>query len=403
MNDKWISNDGNDKGIKISNNGDVYVSGNLGVGTLAPQVKIHAYDNSNNSVVMRAENNAGNIRIGVDGVHGIINSSQDLMINYGTNKNVTVGGEQSGNFATLHNTYLAVTDGNVGVGVTVAHAKFHTKGTLRFENLTDATNIQDQKVLIVDATGNVSQALKEMVGDNLGSHVATKNITMSDNWISYDGTGSGIQIKDNGNVQVGSGITQVNIGKSYSNDPYYLSSYLGFNAQRNNQGQWIFTSDQVNNGGAAMINDITGNLHFVTYRPQQGTTTATLSESDLIANVKMVITSNGRVGILTNDPQYELDVRGTAHFCRAIVKSPGWCDFVFDNNYSLIPLNELKSYIEANKHLPGIPTEKEVQENDIDLAKMNKLLLQKVEELTLYIIKQQEQIDQLKNNQEGKK
>ena len=89
--------------------------------------------------------------------------------------------------------------------------------------------------------------------------------------------------------------------------------------------------------------------------------------------------------------------RGTAHFCKAIVKSPGWCAFVFDNNYHLMSLNELKSYIEAHKHLPGIPTEKEIQENDLDLAKMNQLLLQKVEELTLYIIKQQEQIDQLKN------
>jgi hypothetical protein len=80
-----------------------------------------------------------------------------------------------------------------------------------------------------------------------------------------------------------------------------------------------------------------------------------------------------------------------------VVKSPGWCDFVFDNNYRLMPLNELKSYLEANKHLPGIPSEKEVQENDIDLAKMNKLLLQKVEELTLYILQQQEEIEKLKS------
>jgi len=68
-----------------------------------------------------------------------------------------------------------------------------------------------------------------------------------------------------------------------------------------------------------------------------------------------------------------------------------------------MPLYELKKYIELNKHLPDIPTEKEVLENDIDLAKMNALLLQKIEELTFYILKQQEQIDQLKNNQEGKK
>jgi len=78
------------------------------------------------------------------------------------------------------------------------------------------------------------------------------------------GLGSGIQLKDNGNVQVGSGITQVNIGKSYSNAPYYLSSYIGFNAQRNIQGQWTFKGDGGNNGGVAMLIDVAGNLRIVT-------------------------------------------------------------------------------------------------------------------------------------------
>lgn len=69
----------------------------------------------------------------------------------------------------------------------------------------------------------------------------------------------------------------------------------------------------------------------------------------------------GSVGIGTTSPDgsYILDVRGSAHFCKAIVKTPGWCDFVFDNNYHLMPLNELKSYILTNKHLPIFqPTKK---------------------------------------------
>lgn len=152
-------------------------------------------------------------------------------------------------------------------------------------------------------------------------------------------------------------------------------------------------------GGAAIVTDVVGNMRFVTYKPQNGTVNATLSDDILFNNTRIFIKSDGKIGIGTSNPDnnYLLDVRGAAHFCKVVVKSPGWCDFVFNDDYKLMPLNELKHYIATHKHLPGIPTEKEVQENDIDLANMNKLLLQKIEELTLYILQQQEEIEKLKS------
>jgi hypothetical protein len=93
-------------------------SGNVGIGIIQPLSKLHLYDASSNPVVVKVENITGNLRSGVDGVHGIINSSQDLLINYATNKNVVVGGEQGGDFSTLNNTYLALNDGKVGIGTT---------------------------------------------------------------------------------------------------------------------------------------------------------------------------------------------------------------------------------------------------------------------------------------------
>lgn len=60
-----------------------------------------------------------------------------------------------------------------------------------------------------------------------------------------------------------------------------------------------------------------------------------------------------------------------------------------------MPLNQLENYLATNKHLPAIPSETEVIEKGINLGEMNKLLLQKVEELTLYLIKQQKEIDNL--------
>jgi hypothetical protein len=76
-----------------------------------------------------------------------------------------------------------------------------------------------------------------------------------------------------------------------------------------------------------------------------------------------------------------------------VALSSTWADYVFDNNYKLRTLNELDNYIKTNKHLPNIPTTSDVAANGIDLGDMNKNLLEKIEELTLYIIQQQKQID----------
>jgi hypothetical protein len=235
-----------------------------------------------------------------------------------------------------------------------------------------------------------------MISNNLGNHTATQNIKLGNYWLSNDGSDKGLQIKSDGNIQVGNGITQVNIGGSYSNAPYYLLSYIGFNAQRNSQGQWLFKGDGGNNGGAAIITDVAGNIRFISMASNGGNDKS-VEETSMINNTKLIITKNGRIGIGTSNPQHELDVRGVAHFCKAIVKSQGWCDYVFDDEYNLIPISELKEYIKINKHLPEIPTTKEIEENGVDLSKMNKLLLQKIEELTLYIIQLEDEINKLKN------
>jgi hypothetical protein len=73
-----------------------------------------------------------------------------------------------------------------------------------------------------------------------------------------------------------------------------------------------------------------------------------------------------------------------------------WPDYVFHDEYELTPLSDLKSFISAHKHLPDIPTASEVAEEGIEVGEMNRKLLEKVEELTLYIIQLQEQIDDIK-------
>ncbi|GGD07570.1 hypothetical protein GCM10011368_06870 [Hyunsoonleella pacifica] len=73
-----------------------------------------------------------------------------------------------------------------------------------------------------------------------------------------------------------------------------------------------------------------------------------------------------------------------------------WPDYVFTNDYKLPTLLEVEAYIKENGHLPNIDSAKEVEKNGVLLGEMNAKLLEKIEELTLYIIEQQKQIELLK-------
>jgi len=75
------------------------------------------------------------------------------------------------------------------------------------------------------------------------------------------------------------------------------------------------------------------------------------------------------------------------------LQASGWSDFVFADDYKISSISELDQFIKSHKHLPEIPTSSDVEANGIELGKMNALLLQKIEELTLYIIDQQRQIN----------
>lgn len=101
------------------------------------------------------------------------------------------------------------------------------------------------------------------------------------------------------------------------------------------------------------------------------------------------------VGIGTTNPTEKLTVNGTIK-AKEIIVNTGWSDFVFEDNYEIKSLDDIEAYINSNKHLPGIPSSKEVEESGVSLGEMQSKLLQKVEELTLYIIQQNKDIKSLK-------
>jgi len=111
----------------------------------------------------------------------------------------------------------------------------------------------------------------------------------------------------------------------------------------------------------------------------------------------MRIHGNGNVGIGTTDPGiYKLAVNGTIHSKAVIIDLIGWPDYVFKKDYQLMPLAQVKSYIDQNQHLPGLPSDKEVEGKGLDVGEMNKLLSKKVEELTLYLIEKDKEINEQK-------
>lgn len=117
-------------------------------------------------------------------------------------------------------------------------------------------------------------------------------------------------------------------------------------------------------------------------------------------NYRLFLADNGNVGIGTRTPLAKLTVDG--NICAKEVRvslsgSPCWPDYVFAQDYDLMKISDLKQYIQTNSHLPGIPSATDVEENGVELGATTELLLQKIEEMTLYIIQLEERIQQLEN------
>jgi hypothetical protein len=121
-----------------------------------------------------------------------------------------------------------------------------------------------------------------------------------------------------------------------------------------------------------------------------------ISNGSIVGETPMITIVNdggsGLVGIGTTNPQYPLDVYGTIRAREVLVNLNGTADFVFKDNYKLKPIQEVYEYAKENKHLPEIPSEAEVVKNGMNMGEFQVKLLQKVEELTLYMAQQDKTI-----------
>jgi hypothetical protein len=203
------------------------------------------------------------------------------------------------------------------------------------------------------------------------------------------------------------------IGLTGNYDFNYNHAYMGLNVKRVG-GSWVLGTDGGNNGGALITANVAGELRFYTFQtfygvpspsnPSPSTPDGTQVFTDAAISARspqMAISPTGQVKIGVTAPtgthaNYKLAVDGKLVAKSVYVTSPGnWADFVFEPTNKRLPLPALEQYLQVNKHLPSIPSAKEVETNGYSLGEMDAKLLQSVEELTLYVIELSKTNEQL--------
>lgn len=167
--------------------------------------------------------------------------------------------------------------------------------------------------------------------------------------------------------------TQIGIAKGAGNySPLATAGSVVFRTF--SQGDMIFTHQQ------------NGNIHFASRTDNTDSSTE---------EIRMTVASNGNVGIGKTNPTDKLEVNGRIHARSVKVDLDDWPDYVFEKGYRLKSLPEIEKFIKKNGHLENLPRREKVVSEGLDLGETNKVLVEKVEELTLHLIEKNREIQKL--------
>jgi hypothetical protein len=352
---------------------------------------------------------------------GYINSNGNTYFGYQSGLNLANGNNNVG-IGLL--SVQSITTGSNNVGVGPASLNKNTAGnnnsaiglsSLR-ENLTGSNNLAfGNEALRLNTSGSSNTAVGSSALKSNASGVF--NVAVGSEALSNNTTGTrNLALGERTLFSNTTGQNNVAIGSSalYSSTDGLFNVAIGLNSLRNQ----TTGNDNVGIGPYALQNNISGsgNVAIGNYAAQNETgsnklyiansaTTMPLVYGDFsakyvtIGNVTPALRNQGvatggynllvKGGILTEKVKVALAVAGT-----------DWADYVFEPSYNLMPLEEVESFTKANKHLPNVPSADAMVESGLDVAQTSKMFMEKIEELTLYMIELNKEVKNLKAENE---
>jgi hypothetical protein len=345
--------------------------GNVGIGCSNPFSQLHVWSEGNFST-------SGNMTNGL-----IISNS-----NFG--RALQLGVFEAGAYCYLQSAYVNSSNvtfpfiingngGNVGIGTTSTPQQLSIAGGIGFAN----HNATDKK-LYSSADGVLEWFTHDLAEGHsfVVSHQGEKRVLLNTKGDSY---------LLGGNVGIGTTTPAAQLELNSGSGLKIESAF----AQIEMKDATSSIKLKMNNYGALQITNIRDQLISGFY--PGGDYSFYINGNSRFAGQ---ITTQGNVGIGTNIPDFPLDVVGTIRAHEVIVNLDKQADYVFAPTYNLRPLAEVEQFVKANSHLPEIPSAKEAAQNGVNIGEMQNKLLQKVEELTLYVIEQEKGKAELKKEVE---
>ncbi len=355
--------------------------GNFGLGTNNPSHKFHVKSNAAVGLFESTDNQA----------------FLRLYTNEGSGNRIELANRQGGRAAiwvgTAGDALNVLKNGNVGIGTTTPGAKLH---------IVNAAQNSSGNSLILGPTNGANLRLgyhtnyawiqshggKPLYINELGNNT----ILNKDNGnVGIGTTSTNAKLHVNGDIRVGLLNNTNNNNAAYGNRIHFSGGGdWGKWDSDNSDPLWMARFNAAENRSELRVNlgdDSSYEDKFVVGYTQGNHWRSALT-----------VGANGHVAIGTGSVPagYTVAIKGKVKAQGVVVDPTNWADYVFEPDYKLRSLKEVKSYIESNGHLPDVPSTKEVEQTGVDVSEMQSTLLRKIEELTLYVLKQQEEIEQLK-------
>ena len=309
------------------------------------------------------------------------------------------------------NTYR---NGNVAIGLTIPQAKLHLSKTTEQDIVITGTDPTISSYLPHIRFNNFVEKDGSIIGSNVWDIDALSSFRISTVSSSTSIPSFALTLSQQGNLTVhgdrlvvGDGNIKLRTGKG--NSLFGVNGYhLGFgltDAVGYPEGTaFVFGGT----GGSIIQGDADGNIIFIS---KENDGDGTIGYSENLDYTKMIIKGNGQILIGTNDnpvfqgsnTPYKLYINGGT-MAKEFVARTGWGDYVFENDYNLLPLEKVENHIKENGHLHNTPPAKEIETNGLPIGKMMVNQQVKIEEIFLHLIEMNKKIDALeKENQQLKK